>query len=117
MKCYKCNAKNHFANVCRSGSGNRSTSHSREFQKSHVKGKGIGKSQKKKVSKVLEDYNYGYNSEEEGYKIREIKVCTICSHFQSHKEPRLNSAITFKCNIVFNEIETSLYLNVSSIHL
>ena len=57
MTCYKCNAKDHFANVCRSGSGNRSTSCPRDFQKSHVKGKGKGKSQKKKVSEVLEDYN------------------------------------------------------------
>ena len=28
------------------------------------------------------------------------------SHFQSHKEPRLNSAFAFKCNIVFDEMTT-----------
>ena len=33
MTCYKCNAKNHFANVCRSGSGSRCTSHSKDFPK------------------------------------------------------------------------------------
>ena len=104
MTCYKCNAKNHFVNICRSGSGNRSTSHPRDFQKSHVKGKGKGKSLKKKVSEVLEDYDYDYDSEEEGYEISEIKVHTIHSHFQGHKEPRLNSAIAFKCNIVFDEM-------------
>ena len=96
--------KNHFANVCRSGSGNRSTSHSRDFQQSHVKGNGKGKSQKKKVNEVLEDYSYDYDSEEEGYEIGKIKIHTIHSHFQSHKEPRLNSIIAFKRNIVFNEM-------------
>ena len=104
MTCYKCNAKNHFANVCRSGSSNRSTSHSRDLQKSHVEGNGKEKSQKKRVNEVLEDYSYDYDSEEEGYKIGKIKICTIHSHFQSHKEPRPNSVIAFKCNIVFNEM-------------
>ena len=61
-----------------------------------------GRSQKKKVNGVLEDYSCDYDSEEEGYEIGKIKICTICSHFQSHKEPRLNSVIAFKCNIVFN---------------
>ena len=112
MTCYKCNAKNHFSNVCRSGSDNRSTSHPRDFQKSHVKGKGKEKSQKKKVSEVLEDYDYDCDSEEEGYEIREIKVCTIHSCFQSHKEPRLNSAIAFKCNIVFDEMTSKSHTMV-----
>ena len=38
----------------------------------------------------------------------EIKVCTICSHFQSYNEPRLNSTIAFKPNIVFNEMTKNL---------
>ena len=104
MTCYKCNTKNHFANVCRSGSGNRSTSHSRDCQKPHVKGNGKGKSQKKKVNEVLE--------EEEGYEIGKIKIHTICSCFQSHKEPRLNSVIAFKCNIVFNEMTSKSHTKV-----
>ena len=48
MTRYKCNAKNHFTNVCRSGSGNTNSSHPRDFKKSQVKGKEKGKSQKKK---------------------------------------------------------------------
>ena len=112
MTCYKCNAKNHFANVCKSGSSNRSTSCSRDFQKSHVKGNEKGKSQKKKGSEVLEDYDYDYDSEEEGYEIGKIKIRMIHSHFQSHKEPRLNSAFAFKCNIVFNEMTSKSHTNV-----
>ena len=110
MTCYKCNAKNHFTNVCRSGSGNRHTSHPRDFKKSQVKGK--GKSQKKKVSEILEDYDYDYDSEEEGYEIGEIKVHTIHSHFQSHKEPKLNPTIAFKHNIVFDEMTSKTYTKV-----
>ena len=112
MTCYKCNAKNHFTNVCRSGSGNRSTSYSRDFQKSHVKGNGKGKSQKKKVNEVLEDYSYDYDSAEEGYEIGKIKICTIHSHFQSHKETRLNLVTVFRCNIVFNEMTSKFRTKV-----
>ena len=114
MTCYKCNAKNQFANVCRSGSGNRSTSCSRDFKKSHVKGNGKGKSQKKKVSEILEDYNYDYvsDSEEESYEIGKIKISTICSCFQSHREQRLNSASAFKCNIVFDEMTSKSHTKV-----
>ena len=69
-----------------------------------VKGNGKGKSQKKRVNEVLEDYSYDHDSEGEGYEIGEIKISTIHSCFQCHKEPRLISVINFKCNIVFNEM-------------
>ena len=49
MTCYKCNAKNHFTSVCRSGSSNRNTSHPRDFKKSQGKGKGRSHKRKKSV--------------------------------------------------------------------
>ena len=87
-------------------------SHPRDFIRSQLKGKGKGKSQKKKVSEVLEDNYYEYDSEEEGYEIGEIKVHTIHSCFQSHKEPKLNPAIAFECNIVFDELTSKPHTKV-----
>ena len=87
MTCYKCNAKNQFANVCRSGSGNRNMSYPSDFKKSH--GKGKGKSQKKKVSEVLQDYDYDYDSEEEDYEIGDIKDHTMCSPFPKSQRTKI----------------------------